>query len=108
VSDSKYEQCWIITGTMVDIPPAGTDIERVRRQHHEYIAQLDAEGVLVVHGATRDENGKRTGTGMIVIRAENRTQADEIARREPYAANGVRNLELIPWQLQFGRTVEKH
>jgi hypothetical protein len=45
---------------------------------------------------------------MIVIRAESRAQADEIARREPYAASGLRNLELIPWQLQFGRMVEKH
>lgn len=95
------EQCWIIRGIEAE-PPADADLEQIRQLHHAYIDQLDREGLLVAHGATRDENGERSGTGLIVIRAATRAQALGIARREPYVAHGVRTLELMPWQMQRG------
>lgn len=97
------EQCWIIHGVPVEPPPPGVDLDVARNRHHDYIEQLDDEGVLVAHGATRDEGGERSGTGLIVIRAATRSEATAIAQREPYVAMGIRRLELIPWQMQRGR-----
>jgi uncharacterized protein YciI len=108
MSDSRPEQCWIVSGTKIDPPPEHVDVEDVRRLHHEYISQLDADGLLVVHGAMRDEHGTRRGPGMIVVRAKTRAEAEQIARREPYVAHGVRRLDLTPWQIQFGHVLEKH
>ncbi len=99
----ERRQCWIIRGIEVEPPPAGVDAERLAREHHAYIAQLDADGVLLAHGAARDETGERSGTGLIVIAAATRAEAGAIARREPYIARGVRRLELTPWQVQLGR-----
>ena len=103
MSDATREQCWIINGIEVEPPPAGTDLERIRDLHHRFIDQLDDEGTLVAHGATRDETGARSGTGLIVIRAATRAEALAIAAREPYVVHGVRSLNLMPWQMQRGR-----
>jgi uncharacterized protein YciI len=105
VSDAVREQCWIIHGIEADPPPATADAERIRDLHHRFIDQLDDEGILVAHGAMRDETGARSGTGLIVIRAATRAQALAIAAREPYVAHGVRTLDLMPWQMQRGRKV---
>lgn len=96
-------QCWIIRGIEVEPLPAGSDLGRLAAEHHAYIARLDADGLLFAHGAARDASGERCGTGLIVIRAATRAEADAIARREPYIASGVRRLELTPWQVQLGR-----
>jgi uncharacterized protein YciI len=103
VSAAAREQCWIIRGVEVQPPPANADFERIRELHHRFIDELDDDGILVAHGATRDENGARSGTGLIVIRAATRAEALTIAAREPYVAHGVRTLDLIPWQMQRGR-----
>lgn len=103
MNGAAREQCWIIHGIAVEPPPADADLERIRELHHRFIAQLDDDGFLVAHGATRDETGARSGTGLIVIRAATRAAALTIAAREPYVAHGVRTLDLIPWQMQRGR-----
>jgi len=97
------QQCWIIRGIEVEPGPADADPDRLAAEHQAYIAQLDAEGLLLAHGAARDETGERCGTGLIVIRAATRAEAGAIARREPYIASGVRRLELTPWQVRIGR-----
>jgi uncharacterized protein YciI len=97
------EQCWIVRGLEVEPPPADVDLAAVARDHHAFIAELDEAGLLVAHGAAKDERGRRWGTGLIVIRAADRAAAEAIARREPYIACGVRTLELMPWQVQLGR-----
>jgi len=104
VSVAMREQCWIIHGLPVEPPPADVDLDFARKRHHEYIEQLDTDGLLVSHGATRDERGQRYGTGLIVIRAATRPEAAAIAQREPYIEMGIRRLKLVPWQMQRGRT----
>lgn len=103
MSEAAREQCWIIRGIEVEPPPAEADIERIRDLHHRFIDQLDDQGILVAHGALRDETGARSGSGLIVFRAATRAQALAIAAREPYVAHGVRTLDLMPWQMQRGK-----
>jgi uncharacterized protein len=93
------EQCWVIATTEVTASP-------LEDEHQAYIRDLDERGLLVAHGAQRDETGARPGPGFIVIRASTRAEAEAIARREPYIASGARVLRLIPWQVQFGRRRE--
>jgi len=99
----EREQCWLLSVELADPPPKlATSMEGITRQHHDYIHDLDAKGILVGAGAFRDETGNRQGTGLIVIRAATRAEADAIARQEPYIANGVRILKLVPWQRSAG------
>lgn len=97
------EQCWVMNTTLVDPPPEiEGSVETVRKAHHDYLVELDGKGALVGAGSFRDENGERHGTGMIIIRAETRAEAEEIANAEPYIANGFRILKLTPWQKTLG------
>ena len=83
-------------------PTLNISMEEISKQHHDYIHDLDAKGILVGAGAFRDEHGSRQGTGLIIIRAATRAAAEAIAQREPYIAHGVRVLNLVPWQRSAG------
>jgi carboxymethylenebutenolidase len=102
--ERQREQCWLMSVDLADpAPTLDISMEDIGRRHHEYIQQLEAAGVLVAAGAFRDEHGARQGTGLIIIRAQTRTEAEVIARKEPYIAHGVRLLKLMPWQRSAGR-----
>jgi carboxymethylenebutenolidase len=93
------EQCWVMSVETADPPPTvDISLEEIGRQHHAYIQDLEKKGLLFAAGAFRDEHGQRHGTGLIIIRADTRGEAEAIARREPYIANGLRVLTLLPWQ----------
>jgi carboxymethylenebutenolidase len=100
---NEREQCWLLNVTLADPPPKlAVSMDEVMKQHHAYIHDLDAKGLLFGAGAFRDETGARAGLGLIIIRAASRGEAEAIARREPYIANGVRVLTLVPWQRSAG------
>jgi len=93
------EQCWVINNEVIDPPPAvALSKEELAARHHAYIDELDAKGILVGAGPFRDDAGNRFGTGMIIIRAPTRSEAERLANQEPYIAHGVRRLKLLPWQ----------
>jgi uncharacterized protein YciI len=99
MSEGKREQCWVINNEVIEPrPTAAPPQEELARRHHAYIDELDAKGFLVGAGPFLDDTGNRFGTGMIIIRAATRGEAEAIANREPYIANGVRHLKLVPWQ----------
>jgi uncharacterized protein YciI len=101
------EQCWILATIEDDrlLPEDQTAREGLAARHQAYIRAIDVAGLLVAHGASRDEHGVRVGPGYIVIRAATRADAESIALREPYIASGIRQLQLIPWQVQLGRSL---
>jgi|SRR5438128_316433 uncharacterized protein len=100
----QREQCWVINNEIVDPPPAAAPSkEELTARHHAYIDDLDAKGMLVGAGPFLDDTGNRFGTGMIIIRAATRAQAETIANQEPYIAHGVRRLKLVPWQRIAGQ-----
>jgi uncharacterized protein YciI len=79
--------------------------EQLAHDHHAYIDRLDQRGILFAHGAARDELDRRAGTGLIVIAAATRAEAEAIALEEPYIAGGFRTLKLVPWRARLGRLV---
>jgi uncharacterized protein YciI len=98
------EQCWVINNEVVDPPPPlALSREELAARHHAYIHELEAKGLLVGTGPFLDDTGNRFGTGMIIIRAATRGEAETIANREPYSAHGVRRLKLLPWQRIAGQ-----
>jgi uncharacterized protein YciI len=98
------EQCWVINNELVDPPPRlALGKEELTERHHAYIHELEAKGMLVGAGPFLDDTGNRFGTGMIIIRAATRAEAERIANQEPYIAHGVRRLKLVPWQRIAGQ-----
>jgi uncharacterized protein YciI len=103
-TERQREQCWVINNEVVDPPPRiALSKEQLMARHHDFIHELDAKGILVGAGPFLDDTGNRFGTGMIIFRATTREEAEAIANREPYIANGVRRLELLPWQRVAGQ-----
>lgn len=97
------EQCYIGMMTPTDAPPpTGKSPQEVRIEHHEYLLDLERRGVLFGAGPFVDENGKRHGAGMIIIRAKSRAEAEKLAFAEPYTKYGMRKMELTPWQRNEG------
>jgi uncharacterized protein YciI len=100
----EREQCWIINNEVVDpAPKTALSKEQLTERHHAYIHDLDTRGLLVGAGPFLDDQGERFGTGMIIIRAATRREAEAIANQEPYIAHGVRRLKLVPWQRIAGQ-----
>jgi uncharacterized protein YciI len=98
------EQCWVINNELVDPPPSlALSKKELTERHHAYIHELEAKGMLVGAGPFLDDTGNRFGTGMIIIRAATRGEAERIANQEPYIAHGVRRLKLVPWQRIAGQ-----
>ena len=103
-TERQREQCWVINNEVVDPPPRiALSKEQLTARHHDFIHELDAKGILVGAGPFLDDTGNRFGTGMIIFRAATRDEAEAIANREPYIANGVRRLKLLPWQRVAGQ-----
>ena len=99
MSGRTREQCWVINNEVIDPAPAiALSKEELAARHHSYIDELDAKGILVGAGPFLDDTGNRFGTGMIIIRAASRSEAERLAMQEPYIAHGVRRLKLLPWQ----------
>jgi uncharacterized protein YciI len=104
MSARAREQCWVINNEVIEPPPAiALSKEELATRHHAYIDDLDAKGILVGAGPFLDDTGNRFGTGMIIIRAATRREAEALASQEPYIANGVRRLKLVPWQRIAGQ-----
>ncbi|WP_222850412.1 YciI family protein [Paenibacillus tengchongensis] len=69
------------------------DMEIIRA-HVAHLQELERGGQLVLCGPFADAPG-----GMVIVRAESRAAAEEIARRDPYVVTGIRSYELRTWGL---------
>lgn len=81
-------------------------VEEVRRAHHDYLARLEAEGVLLASGPFRDADGARPGCGMMILKVRTFAEAHRIAALEPYRLHGLRTNKIMPWQLKEGALKE--
>ncbi len=76
--------------------------EKVRAEHHAFILDLAARGVLFAAGPEVDEDDRSQGPGIIVIRAASLTAAKAIADAEPFHRNGYRDYEIRTWRISEG------
>jgi uncharacterized protein YciI len=78
------------------------DRHALRGAHFSYVAELERRGVLFAAGPFIDEGGQAQGGGMFIVRAASPEEAGEIARAEPYCANGYRRFRIQAWRLSEG------
>lgn len=70
--------------------------------HKQWLADLERSGILFLAGPMLDKNYRFEGSGLFVIRADSFAEAEEIADRDPFHANGIRTYRLVPWQVNEG------
>ena len=83
-------------------PKLRKSVARMRKEHHDYLVELERKGILFGAGPFRDENGERVGVGMLIIRASSTRAAKRIANAEPYTKAGLRVMTVTPWQRNEG------
>tara|TARA_A100001037_G_C15072865_1_gene600291 strand:- start:966 stop:1358 length:393 start_codon:yes stop_codon:yes gene_type:complete len=78
------------------------------KDHLAYQAMLEDTGVLFAVGPLGDRGGETwSGSGMVVIRAEDNAEAEKIAAADPLHAAGVRNYHVQPWLVNEGTIAVK-
>lgn len=75
------------------IPEVETTSDQIR-SHIQYLRDLERSGRLVLCGPFTDWNG-----GMLIVKAENRGEAQEIAEADPFVRLRCRDYEVRTWQL---------
>lgn len=75
---------------------------QIRLEHHNYLLELERQGVLFAAGPLRDDEDQEKESGLLILRTKTRAGATEIARDEPYTKYGLREFKVIPWQRNEG------
>ncbi|MCX5945993.1 MAG: YciI family protein [Cyanobacteria bacterium] len=65
------------------------------RAHHQWVAELRAQGVVISSGYLVDQAGRPGGGGLLLLAAEDYAAAEALVRQDPLIANGC-----VDWQLQ--------
>lgn len=99
-------QFYVVWMSEAAAPKPAKRSDEVRKAHHDYLAALEAEGVLFAAGPFRDADGSRPGCGMMILKVRTLAEAHSIAAREPYRLHGLRTNKIMPWQLNEGALVE--
>ncbi len=97
------EQCYVCWMSAPENPPRlRKSAARMRKEHHDYLVDLERRGILFGAGPFMDEHGARVGVGMLIIRASSTRAAKRIANAEPYTLAGQRVMTVTPWQRNEG------
>ena len=97
------EQCYVCWMSAPDNPPKlRKSPEKIRKEHHDYLVDLERKGILFGAGPFMNEKGERVGVGMLIIRAKSTAAAKRIANAEPYTKAGQRIMTVTPWQRNEG------
>ncbi len=72
------------------------------KDHLEWLAELEARGILFASGPFRDETGAWVGDGMALVRADSLADAQALAESEPFHKVGLRRNQVRSWQLNEG------
>ena len=81
---------------------AAGDRMAARAQHLEYQYELERRGVMFAAGPFLDEGDRPNGSGLIIYRAASLAEATEIARNDPFHAQGFRKFTIMPWRVSEG------
>lgn len=78
------------------------EMVRLLPDHLEYMIELEKTGVLFASGPFLAEDGTVPGSGMTILRAASREEAESLAERDPFYEAGMRSFEIKAWQLNEG------
>jgi uncharacterized protein len=71
-------------------------------EHLAYMIDLEKRGILFASGPFLADEHVQAGTGMTILRASSREEAEAIARADPFNKSGMRTFEIRAWQLNEG------
>lgn len=71
------------------------------REHILWLRDRERDGSLFLSGASRDEVGW-DGSGVAILRASSRAEAERIAQTEPFHREGLRRNTVHGWLLNEG------
>lgn len=94
------KQLWVVITKAVGPPE---ELAKMLEAHLQHQIRLEKEGIMFGAGPLSHEDGSRTGTGMIIIRAESAAAARAIADQDPFHSSGLRTYTLQQWSLNEGR-----
>lgn len=85
-------------------PTGGLDaVEANLKEHLAYQFDIERRGIMFAAGPFADDSGEFwEGEGMVIIRADNLAQANEIAAADPMHKSGARSFRIRPWLLNEG------
>lgn len=76
------------------------EVQQVTARHREYLAQLQAAGLLLASGPLDPRSG---GALLLRVPDDDSAALDRIRDDDPYWQAGLANYELLPWQPGIGR-----
>ena len=65
--------------------------------HLRFLSQLSSDGILVMGGPLETADGKNSGNGIYVVRADSLTAAEQIVARDPLHQSGIRIPRVSRW-----------
>jgi uncharacterized protein YciI len=92
---------WVATCTPVETATPD-DIDAVLPTHLDWVRAIEERDQLLMAGPLLVGPGVRFGSGMIILRAANETEADAIAKEDPFVTAGLRTFVLHQWRLNAG------
>ena len=94
------KRLWVVVTKAV---ASDEELSKVLPAHLAHQIRLEKEGIMFGAGPLSNADGSPTGTGMIIIRAENEAEARRIADQDPFHSSGLRTYMLQQWSLNEGR-----
>ncbi len=61
-------QFYVVWMSAAAAPKPAKRSDEIRKAHHDYLAALEAQGVLFAAGPFRDADGSRPGCGMMILK----------------------------------------
>ncbi len=71
-------------------------------KHLERQVELEKQGILFAAGPMDPQDDSKPRTGMIIVRADSFDHAHEIAMRDPFHAEGLREFDIWNWSMNEG------
>jgi uncharacterized protein len=71
---------------------------KFRQQHVDFLVENERKGKIFARGRFNDGAG-----GLVIYMAESTEEALQLAKGDPYVANGVRELELHEWDMKVAQ-----
>lgn len=90
MDSAKYTRFVILLNK---VPGRESTRETVQR-HIEHLRKLDQQGKLILCGPFTD-----CASGMVVVKADTKAEAENIAKSDPFVIEGVRAYEVRTWLL---------
>ncbi len=79
-----------------------SELAELLPQHLRYMIELEKRGILFASGPFLADEHVAAGSGMTILRAASRAEAEAIASKDPFNESGMRTFEIRTWQLNEG------